>query len=119
MSTSASTCRTTASTQENRPLSSHQEELQFFDFIPNDIPPITGVSINAATNWAGFATSTFPRVSNHVEAVFVELAELSGLAGQQILLDLTFVPEPAAAALLAAASTALLAAHRRRRPGNA
>ena len=92
-----------------------QEELQFLDSIPNDIPFITGVSINPATNWAGFTNFPFPRVSNAGEAVFVNLAELSGLQGQQILLDLTFVPEPAAAGLLSIACVPLITAQRRRR----
>ena len=90
-----------------------QEELQFFDFIPNDIPTITGVSINPATNWAGFTNPL--RADWDTEAVFVNLAVLSGLQGQQILLDLTFIPEPAAVALSSIACTALAAAYRRRR----
>jgi hypothetical protein len=91
-----------------------QEELHFIDSVPNDIPFITGVSINPASNWVGFTNPL--RVNNAGEAVFVNLAELSGLAGQQILLDLTFIPEPAAAAgLLSLAGVALAASQRRRR----
>ena len=76
-----------------------------------DAPQIS-VRLNPATNWAGFDNS-IGRLTEIAQNIEVNLVNLSGLAGQQIVIDV--VPEPAAAALLAVASPALLAAHRRRR----
>jgi hypothetical protein len=74
------------------------------------------VSINPATNWAGFAM--FPeRLGEGNDIIHVNLNGLAGLQGQQIVIDV--VPEPAAAGLAAVAGPALLTAHRRRRLGHA
>jgi hypothetical protein len=75
-------------------------------------PPIS-MSLNPATNWAGFVPGAFQPSGQQVNIV---LQDSTALAGQQIVIDV--VPEPAAAGLAAAAAPALLAAHRRR-PDNA
>jgi hypothetical protein len=68
------------------------------------------VSLNPATNWAGFAMPT-GRLSENGDNILVNLNGLAGLQGQQIVIDV--VPEPAATALWAVACPALLTAHRR------
>ena len=90
--------------------------LRFTD-INGTIPAVT-VSLNAATNYAGFDSS---RISLGSNTLFVNVANLAGLQGQIISLDLTLatsVPEPAGFALSALAVGLLLlfrirAAHRR------
>jgi hypothetical protein len=72
------------------------------------------VSLNPATNWAGFMPS---RLTESNQNITVQLINLFGLQGQQIVIDV--VPEPAAAGLAAVAGPALLTAHRRRRPRQA
>jgi len=87
-----------------------QERLQItgdpltFPFFSN----LTRVSVNPATNWAGFVPGRV--VLGRV--LSVNLSELSGLQGQQILLDV--VPEPAAAGLMALAVGTVAATRRRR-----
>jgi hypothetical protein len=73
--------------------SAFQEVIRFID--SNDAVNITHAAINPATNWAGFAQN---RVSLSGSSLAVNVSQLSGLQGQQILLDV--VPEPAAAGLL-------------------
>jgi hypothetical protein len=87
----------------------HIEQFVFRD--ANDtIGPIRKVIINPATNWAGIEPI---RVTAAGWPIGVNVSQLAGLAGQQVLLDL--VPEPAAAGLLLSATAALFAAQRRRR----
>lgn len=75
--------------------------------------PITGATTNPATNWAGFTQS---RVSTGSNIVQVNLAGLQGLAGQQILLDVSGTPEPSAVMLTAIGfGAAWLRSVRRRR----
>lgn len=69
--------------------------LRFTD-INGTIPGVV-VTINAATNYAGFDAS---RVSLSGNSLFVNLANLPGLQGQVISLDITAVPEPSDLALV-------------------
>jgi hypothetical protein len=78
--------------------------LRFTD-INNLIPAFTGVTLNALTNYAGFDAS---RVTFDANTILVNVANLPGLNGQIISIDLssgaTAVPEPSATlGLLAAA----------------
>lgn len=72
------------------------------------IPKFTKAKINPATNWTGFTQAT--RAFVFPNTILVNVSELSGLRGQQIVIDV--VPEPATAGL--AAMGLLLAAWRRR-----
>jgi hypothetical protein len=74
--------------------------------------PFGSASINPATNWTGFNASRIAFNPNSVELV---LTGLSGLTGQQILLDLApaAVPEPVSAVPLAIACTAVAIFRRR------
>jgi hypothetical protein len=78
---------------QNQPLA-FQEELRFVD-PNNNISGFANVFVNPATNWAGFTPS---RVLFGSEFILLNLSQLSGLQGQQILLDI--VPEPTASILL-------------------
>jgi hypothetical protein len=84
------------------------ERLQFSDST-GTVPRFTDL-ILVSTNWSGFTPS---RLNSGPEALFVTISGLSGLAGQQILLQV--VPEPASAALAAASSVAMLALRRKMR----
>jgi hypothetical protein len=70
------------------------------------------VTINPATNWPGI-TSPF-RVFNLEQGVYFNLSQLAGLEGQQILVDLTFIPEPGGAALAAACAAVTMVRRRKR-----
>jgi hypothetical protein len=72
------------------------------------IDTIQAVLINPATNWAGF--NSF-RVGTTGERITVDVAQLAGLQGQQILVDV--VPEPASAVLLMTAIAAVTLGGRR------
>ena len=91
------------------------EVIRFFD-VNGTIPAFTGISVNPATNYAGFDAS---RISFDSDVIALSLTGLSGLQGQQISLDLvggaTPVPvhEPATIWLLVVGA-ATLAAWRRR-----
>ncbi len=93
---------------EDQPFA-HSEVLFFGDFNMT-IPFIKSVKVNPATTWAGFTAS---RASASGDQISVNLSQLPGLAGQQILLDV--IPEPAAGTLILGAGLALVAARRRRR----
>jgi hypothetical protein len=81
------------------------QELLTFRNVRDDLQ----FSVNPATNWAGFTPDRLVRADM---VMGVDLAELSGLAGQQILLDV--VPEPSSAGLLMAGAATLGAVARRR-----
>jgi hypothetical protein len=81
------------------------QELLIFRIVRDDLR----FFVNPATNWAGFTPN---RVDKGPDALGVDLSELSGLAGQQILLDV--LPEPSSAGLLLAGAAALAAVPRRR-----
>jgi hypothetical protein len=84
-----------------------REGIMFRD--ANDaIGPIRKVIINPATNWAGIEPI---RVSPMGWPITVNVSQLAGLQGQQVLLDL--VPEPAAASLLLTAIAAVTLGSRR------
>lgn len=73
--------------------------LQFTDL--NGLNPSAVVSVNSATNYSGFDSSRVWRVG---DSIFVSVANLPGLRGQIISLDLaltTPTPEPAGFALAA------------------
>jgi hypothetical protein len=77
--------------------------LEFLDLNGN-IPNFTSVTLDGATNYAGFDSS---RVTTSVNTIFVNLADLPGLQSQVISLDIgsAAVPEPNSGIL---AGTALL-----------
>jgi hypothetical protein len=81
------------------------EDRLIFGIVRDDLQ----FSINPATNWAGFTPN---RLGRPADFLVVDLSQLSGLAGQQILLDA--VPEPSSAGLLLAGAAALAAVARRR-----
>lgn len=68
------------------------ELLSFIDVL-HELPEITQVTVNPATNWTGF-NYDFSFSDN---AIFVGLAGASARAGERIILDL--VPEPGSATL--------------------
>ncbi|MBX3435633.1 MAG: hypothetical protein KF847_20135 [Pirellulales bacterium] len=61
------------------------------------IVPIKRAEINPATNWAGFEPIRLGVLNGNV--VTINVSQLLGLQGQQILIDLTPLPEPAAGGL--------------------
>ena len=91
------------------------EVLRFFD-VNGTIPAFTDISVNPATNYAGFNASLISEFDSDVIAL--NLTGLNGLQGQQISLDLTAaapvpVHEPATLWLLVAGLTTLVAWRRR------
>jgi hypothetical protein len=66
--------------------------LEFLDLNGN-IPNFTNVTLDTATNYAGFTSS---RITVGVSTIFVNVADLPGLQGQVISLDIgsAAVPEP-------------------------
>ena len=80
--------------------------LRFVDLNAN-IPHFTNVTLDPATNYAGFTSS---RISTAANTIFVNLEDLPGLTGQQISLDIvsTTVPEPNSIAILGAALASVL-----------
>ena len=75
-----------------------------FTDISGTISAITSVTLNPATNYAGFDST---RVTFDANNVFVNVANLAGLQGQVISLDLSTaaaVPEPSALGLIAIGS---------------
>lgn len=90
---------------------------EVFNVIDSDdtIVPIKRADINPATNWAGFVPVRL-FVSNG-NIVTINVSQLSGLAGQQILIDLTplIVPEPATTGLAVCALAAVAVGARKRR----
>jgi hypothetical protein len=91
------------------------EVIRFFD-VNGTIPAFTGISVNPATNYAGFNASLISEFDSDVIAL--NLTGLNGLQGQQISLDLngaTPVPvhEPATIWLLVVGTTTLVAWRRR------
>jgi hypothetical protein len=90
----------------------------FFD-VNGTIPAITSVSLNGATNYAGFTGS---RITFDADHVFVNVANLPGLNGQEISIDLNAaaaVPEPGTLSMMVAgmmvAGLAVIGRLRRRR----
>lgn len=66
------------------------------------IPAITSANLNAATNYAGFTGS---RVTFDANTIFVNVANLAGLNGQIISIDLntsSTVPEPGTLSMIVA-----------------
>lgn len=90
--------------------------LSFID-IAQEIVTIKRVDLNPATNWAGFNDGRIISVGNLFEVTLSQMS--SGLAGQQLSLDLVPFPEPASGTLLGVAVTSLAAVHRRRRASGA
>ena len=91
------------------------EVIRFFDALGN-IPAFTDISVNPATNYAGFDASRISFFGS--DRIEINLTALNGLQGQQISLDLTaaptqVVPEPATIWLLAVGMTTLVAWRRR------
>ncbi|HMO83661.1 MAG TPA: PEP-CTERM sorting domain-containing protein [Lacipirellulaceae bacterium] len=84
------------------------ERLNFAD-VMNNLPPIKNVTVDPATDWAGFFAG---RMSFSTEIISVNLGQLAGSAGQKVLLNVT--PEPAAATLLLLGGLGAIAARRRR-----
>jgi hypothetical protein len=84
--------------------------LRFFDVF-STIPAFGSVTINPATNYAGFNAS---RVTFDSNTIFVNVANLPGLVRQVISLDVypSLVPEPSTLVLL---GTGIAAMVRRRR----
>jgi MYXO-CTERM domain-containing protein len=73
--------------------------VEYLRFVLSNTPPyFIGVTINPATDWAGFAAQPI-RAEASGPNTFVNLAGLTGLQGQKILLDLNLIPEPSGAAL--------------------
>jgi hypothetical protein len=70
----------------------------------------------AATNYAQFNAS---RITHQGQTIFINLVDLPGQAGQQILLSATPVPEPGIWALMVGGLAMLGAAARCQRPGGA
>jgi hypothetical protein len=66
--------------------SGYSEALRFLD-VNGTIPDLTGVTVNAATNWAGFNTSRISQFNANL--IDLNLTGLQGQQGQQISLDLT------------------------------
>ena len=95
------------------------EVLRFFDVL-SMIPDFTGVTVNAATNWAGFDAS---RIFFNSDRIDLNLTALAGLQGQQIFLNLSGgtvtppprpVSEPAAYLLLGIALLGMVGMGRRK-----
>jgi hypothetical protein len=94
-------------------------ELAHFADGAGTIPDITGVTINPATNFAGFDAS---RITFDTNSISLNLTGLPGLEGQVISLDLTAapgpgpapIPEPSTAALLVSGIALLLLRRARR-----
>jgi hypothetical protein len=72
------------------------ERFRFQDDTPNTFPLFQNVFVDPSTNWAGFTPNKLLLSSN--EFIFLNVSELSGQAGQFILLNVT--PEPATAMML-------------------
>jgi hypothetical protein len=88
---------------------------RFFDTL-GTIAPITGVSINGATNLAGFNSS---RLSFDADNIFINLQGLSAGGAHLVRLDVQFgstaVPEPSAILFLGSGLTGIAILARRRR----
>ena len=81
--------------------------LEFKDLNEN-IPNFTNVTLDSATNYAGFNSS---RISVAADTIFVNVADLPGLKGQVISLDIgasASVPEPKLLLLLGTVLFALV-----------
>ena len=74
-------------------------------------PAFQGVTLDPATNYAGFTSS---RISSDAKTIFVNLEDLPGLTGQRISIDVgaSAVPEPGYSFVLATVLFALLMAAR-------
>lgn len=87
--------------------------LEFVDLNGN-IPNFTNVTVDGATNYAGFDSS---RVSVAAHTIFVNVAALPGLQGQIISLDIgapAAVPEPNSLILIGSVLLILFVASRRK-----
>jgi hypothetical protein len=87
--------------------------LEFVDLNGN-IPNFTNVTVDGATNYAGFDSS---RVTVAADTIFVNVAGLPGLEGQNISLDIgesATVPEPDSLILIGSVLLTLFVASRRK-----
>jgi hypothetical protein len=69
-------------------------EFIILNVLGDEAPLVAGATVNPATTWAGFSQL---RVNVISQNIFVNLASLTALEGQQILLDV--IPEPSSAGL--------------------
>jgi len=83
--------------------------LEFLD-VNGNIPNFTNVTLDAATNYAGFTSSRV--TTSGTNTIFVNVENLAGLSGQIISLDMgpvtTGAPEPASLVLAGAALCGIL-----------
>lgn len=80
----------------------------------NSIPTFGSVTLNAATNYAGFSAS---RITFDANNIYVNVANLAGLRGQVISIDIadtSNIPEPSSVSLLAMGACALALSEKRR-----
>lgn len=88
----------------------------FYD-TTNNLPPITGVTVNGTTTIAGFDASRVSFDADHIYLNFVDLADQNNFYAA---VDVTFgVPEPGTWALMFAGLGLVASVARRTRPGTA
>ena len=80
-----------------------------FSDVQQSIPPMTNVTVDPQTTWAGFDQSHVG--PDHLQVITLVFDLLAGLNGQQVYLNV--LPEPAAGASLIMGITALISFRRR------